>query len=562
LLGYSFFSNASNDVLCELHINLRGFTSKLSRHVRRIDPPRGLPYAIQAGKLTKRIETAKKILTQSYSGVGGDFDQFVHKVQAKNPEISRKLIQERLMYGNESGLYCSRGGCIDYNDNFNICVQTVSLEKDLLADVADAAASNWESPESAQSEADSKSLTELSHSNVDDTQCEKKLVKLDELLGGYTGFASANKSSVTRGIFTQIKTLIFEQTRAEGSCQNDLMVRYLVDSINIAQSTASSTKSNNESSLYSLFSSATRISSLITGLYHQNKLQFVTENFRKKSGGHWLDRGNDGNYSVLGGYDCGTSTVYIDPNLHPLDEAITAFHELDHFIRDKTTQAVDPIFVKNEKIDWSAYNLNDEVSSITYSAAAQADLQGVYGRSIRKHPFDVADDLSLFSRQGLFYQIFKSNEEPMCGRGAGYKMLGVITTAGMCYLPNAYGSHTHISDTDLAAELYTNQVHNDKYSKIREIIWKSYFEGTTTTSELPPQSDNRDTHHGYNLISWLSSNNNQDDSLIESAKMSSTVCKLYQADMNTGAVTHYLGSQFEASEHSAMKPCLRFSDKL
>jgi len=341
---------------------------------------------------------------------------------------------------------------------------------------------------------------------AEESQCSLKLSHLDYLMNEYAALAKKSDSSGCDSTYQQIHGMIFDTSdKSDLACSKTLMAKYLIDSAkNIGQTRMPGDKAGGSF----LYDKGERISKFVLALYQSHKIQFLTQEFRNENKGHWLDQ-LGGKYTSLGGYDCASSTLFIDPTLRPLDLTITLFHELDHFVRDKTTEEIDADFLEDGRINWNAYNLDDEVSAISLGASAQADLQNIYYSGIGKlsapHPFKVKDDLTLFSDHGLFHQIFEENHgHDTCPVLAAVIFPNMLLPGGGC----SFHERPRLDDTEVIANLYSNQVvqvsnhDRDYFDKIRQAIWSAYFTGNAGDATAPPHLSHQ-RNSGKSLLGWL-----------------------------------------------------------
>ena len=388
--------------------------------------------------------------------------------------------------------------------------------------------------------------------------CGSTLSQVAPLVASYFQAAAENDSARSDQVYGHLHELIFSES--DLSCRDELLTEYFIDSV----TSGGKYPIEKRGQVFTLFAEASEISELVRGLHEKGKIRFLTDEFRGSHGKGWSEKLNADLYAAIGGYDCGSSTVYLDPTLRPLDAAIVVFHELDHFVHDKTTHSISPSFVSGGKVNWDAYNLDDEFSAISFSAAAQGDLQENYSTALpkRSKPFHISGDFSLFSNDGPYSKLFHLNGVH-CGIGS-YLMipLGPGSISDLCQWTDP--GRIVESDTMFADRIYRTDLGTDKYQKqirkhadgIRHRIWEAYFaEGTYPSAvfESTPQ------HTGSNLTELKSSDVG---TLLKTADAPSPVCSDYIKSLRETPTTvqNYLGTDFltdDGSTAASVRPCLR-----
>ena len=157
-----------------------------------------------------------------------------------------------------------------------------------------------------------------------------------------------------------------------------------------------------------------------------------------------------GNRSMLGGYDCANSAIYLDPSLPPMDLGATFLHELDHLFLDKqiSVQALEKYYPSATKgIDWRAYVLDDELVAILHGALIQKQMSnlvrnftevnlGLFDFTIPHRAYQLTNDLDLTSKKGILSSMDDAINflpvgvllEMMTGQNQAFEKLGVVTT--------------------------------------------------------------------------------------------------------------------------------------
>jgi len=375
--------------------------------------------------------------------------------------------------------------------------------------------------------------------------CDGKIASLASTVADYEYQAGHSKNTLSDVAYKKISETLFSET--DPDCEYKLLLSYALKSINVnAYATSDEVRDFYQKKNY-VFSQPNvhrKLTQIVIALGHQHKIQFLTHEYRKKQGGRWMTTDENNNFSLMGAYDCESSTIYIDPYLRPLDLAVTLYHELDHMVRDKLTPALEGYLEKNGSIDWNLYNFTDELSAIGYSAGLQLDLQDVPKTYFSSSPFEVSNDFTVFSKQGPF-QTFVNSE-----------------------LEHHQSSINAQSPSQLIANLIDHPItfpkEAENTSKIFSTVWQSYFsniqmaDGLLANFSIPKSF--------ITLNSWLNSEFDP-NALVALITSPSRSCKLYRdyLDENAreGIIDHYLGSQLVTGDSGSsdfkpsIRPCLR-----
>ncbi len=146
-----------------------------------------------------------------------------------------------------------------------------------------------------------------------------------------------------------------------------------------------------------------------TALARDGKIKFITPEVRGQTRGLWQKRNSNGEHEILGGYDCQTSTIFIDPTLAPFNLGATLVHELDHLFRDKYFD------FSAQGLNAKTYLLMDELIASSHAGFLQKSLHFLSGYEIAndfiatKIPgATMAKDMDLFQPQGNLEVIWQN----------------------------------------------------------------------------------------------------------------------------------------------------------
>lgn len=365
--------------------------------------------------------------------------------------------------------------------------------------------------------------------------------------------AARNNTGDADDQYKKIRDLIFNQSAQDLTCQKALLAGYAINSLKIGPRHASDGDQSDyadlraESQQEPLFALTESVSNLFLELFKKDKIVFLTDDFRVKHGGHWNDRDDQGQYTSIGAYNCENSTIYIDPYLHPLDLAVTVYHELDHLVRDKDG-------AQNTQ-DWDSYNFYDEFAAITVSSALQADFQlittGKLVGSLRSHPFSVDHDFTLFASGGDYYKLYR--ELNGCDMNCD---LGGLAADGIAPSHLAYGI-LHGNAQNVHGLNDSNTIQRER-NGIMDAIIQSYF---PTEAQLASRIENSAPSNAlYTLQDWLASPETI-ATLVSKLDTVTDQCRAYSQSVQKGEMNQYLGVQFptdgDAVGKASIRPCLR-----
>ena len=338
------------------------------------------------------------------------------------------------------------------------------------------------------------------------------------------------------------------------------------------------------------------ITQAVAVLMDSGKFVFLTHKKRQELGGQWLEKTpGTGEYSAIGAYDCATSTVYVDPYLRPFDLATTIYHEMDHFVRDKTvlplpqstanselftstsdsgivppSVSLSPTFFgansNPSALNWTLYNLADETAAMLDSRQRQMSLQSYVMKGTFQDGlyFDVRHYLP---KKGYNYEkdlTFLSKGGPI----ADFKKTLVLGFHGNDELPPGWVMGGILSER--AIELAFQQQGQEKLlakaqdlrSQIFATIGQAYFPNQKI---VYPNGMDADHFFDFNFETAFNlATANQVPAWISGP---SPMCKAYMDSITHGELDQYLGVRFNTESGSgavkaSVRPCLSLRTRL
>jgi hypothetical protein len=305
------------------------------------------------------------------------------------------------------------------------------------------------------------------------------------------------------------------------------------------------------------------VANLFATLVRAGRVEFLTPGKRQQLHGQWSDKEN-GQYLAIGAYDCASSKIFVDPELRPMDLALTLTHELDHLARDKFYGLENLEVLKgknNGKVDWDLYNLADEASAILIGAGQQFQLQTFY-KPAGFHPYLIDGDFNFVKKSGLLYHL-----DPGLWPNGDRKNFMPLNGFDRANLILQVGSDRF---EKLGGKIKSRRELRNNFFNI---IAENYFGNSQpfpswdydTIFDFP-------TDHWKGLEELLASyplsfgswqaQNQLTDEVRATLTAPSASCQLYIDSLASHGVSHYLGSQFpiENSETVTTHPCLRIKN--
>jgi hypothetical protein len=417
----------------------------------------------------------------------------------------------------------------------------------------------------------------FSHFTFADEQCADAKTKIDLLMKSYSEAAFKSKSESAERTYNNIQKYLLQNLTPDNPCFESAVEEYLTESFRIYDPTTREVEDIRTGALINAFDKPFLRDSphYLNELFAAKTLVFLTDKRRSDLGGLWTEHDPlSGQYNMIGGYDCAETKIYLDATLRPYDLTMTAYHELDHLVRDKLQDKVPSIFLEEpsnpeNKVNWNLYDLADEADAIATSigvfTAARAQ---IYVKSNSspfahiKYHYRLSNDFTLFGNDGPVAQLrdLLRNDEhyaisDLLFNPDGFKWVGM--------------------DPVPSVENQTEALRE----KIFSVIWETYF----PTDELPfgaadklvqffnsPEistfkfpSFRRWEGGGLDYQQWAFLRPFKADTyslgtLLKSGP--SPVCKQYIDSLDLGSVSHYLGLKY--SKTSTIRPCANFKNKL
>ena len=312
------------------------------------------------------------------------------------------------------------------------------------------------------------------------------------------------------------------------------------------------------------------------------KVEILDAPARADLGGKWHEKDSSTEeYTAIGGYDCSERALFIDSSLNPLDIQIQASHELVHLFHDQDSWRIQertPTFW--DQMDWNTYNLMDEYSATVASFSLQMfyehdlinrddKLSGLISNhaspclpyETRLFPkcraFQVEGGFTLFAQNGLMANFFNSVSHPKKYSDAQFST----------YSESLMGAPSQTQLQKLGI-LYSKKEMEQIRSMKREIL--NQLSSVYFLDSDDAQSDYEAYLEKLNQLPGLFTsyvNGGGTDEIL--ARLShvgegpSPACRSYRSFVNTGKISHYLGTQFGASiSLGLIRPCLRTHRKI
>jgi hypothetical protein len=147
-------------------------------------------------------------------------------------------------------------------------------------------------------------------------------------------------------------------------------------------------------------------------LHNRGLLETIDPADRPRWGPEWSERSADGlTYRLLGGYECMSSRIHVDPTLRPFNLGASLIHEMDHLFRDKASPAYDPakrdalfsaplISFLNANKRWKGMAAADETFASVLASLYQRLLSAIPARFGDPGAYQVPADLLFFRKDG------------------------------------------------------------------------------------------------------------------------------------------------------------------
>jgi hypothetical protein len=257
----------------------------------------------------------------------------------------------------------------------------------------------------------------------DRAHCGKWIDQLIKLSDKYRNHAVTSSRAVS-GDVKSLHSFIFDQVGPGNACFHDVANAYILESLLVSDPTYLVYQhdtipiSKNQAPEYKPDSPATFIAA--AAMLNAGRIQALTPALRAQFGSGWADELQKPEkftspYSLRGAYSCVDSKIYLDPEMPPVNLASNLEHEMDHFIRDRMSQA------PQANADWKSILLEDEVLALTSGVYSQLVLtqQPVLRSNLIRalsdnilgpyYPgYQLKNDGSLFSKDGPFDKIFSA----------------------------------------------------------------------------------------------------------------------------------------------------------
>ncbi|HEX4925282.1 MAG TPA: hypothetical protein VFV50_14405, partial [Bdellovibrionales bacterium] len=143
-----------------------------------------------------------------------------------------------------------------------------------------------------------------------------------------------------------------------------------------------------------------RLATLAIVMYNHGLIRFVTRKQRAHQCSLFFAQ--PGKQKILGGYDCVSAAMTVDPIQSPYDAAATLVHEMSHFYFDKG------YFLEPLK-DGKAMTLLDESMAALLAGYVQRDF--MMGRSSVDEPSKISSDLNFYTRAGVLDSMWRKRTD-------------------------------------------------------------------------------------------------------------------------------------------------------
>ena len=394
-------------------------------------------------------------------------------------------------------------------------------------------------------------------------ECQEVVQKVHDLSKAYVVAVANSRSGRAEKTFSDLQQIIFGQLGEGAPCfESALRVMALAPGYASTEQISQWTGNGGTSSVDD-------VAQLAAELMDLGKFRFLTKSLRGKLAGKWLDQipGTD-DYSTIGGYDCATSTIYVDPYLRPFDLFATVLHEMDHFLRDKFLEPKPSNWLpakffsgpeSSQEMNWSLYNLADEAYATMDSGARQMGLQ-----SNRKAKEFGADWFVPFSETKGAYRV-NGDLTFISSNGPVYRSQKILETQIGSGLPRMLLSGQAVTlaqdDKKKAGELIANR------QEIWDDIINAYF---PDKSPVIPGGSASVFFDGFEfgLSSIVAYDLARNQKVNEAVAAPSRMCRAYLDSIGRGEVDHYIGVGFGDSQkeiraaRASVRPCLDLRRKL